>query len=1096
MINTFRTNKIISLLIILVLLFYSINNIAIFFTSEKTDLEENNIDKITTISQINNQNNNNINLNSYLLNIKGNILYVGGGGVDNYSYIQDAVDNSSNGDTIYIYNGVYFENIIINNSINIIGEDKNNTIIDGNNLTDVVIIKSAYVNFSGITVKNGEDNGIHIESFYNKIENTIFKENDIGLHLYYSNNNSLINNQFSNNLNAIHVESSNNNLIENNSIISNDFKGIWIDSSENSILEFNNVTLNKEGIILDGSFKSIIINNMIADNYEKGIYLKGSDNCTIKQNILTNNNFSIFIDHYSSFCLVYNNTVNNNDLRGIFIKNSSNNTVSYNNLTGNQDGIAVHYSNNNIIKNNNASYNERGILIKQGYNNKLKYNIISYNSIGIHIFQQSYNNFIIGNSIKLNQNNSIFIEALLFPSDLNVIYHNNFYHNSTIFNVTDECSNIWNNNSDSSYGGNYWSDFDEPSESAWDNNTDSIVDSPYNISGGINQDNYPLLCSWFQTPPTTNFSWTPINPTTSDSIHFIDLSNDTIYGTLVLWNWEFGDGTTNLKEQNPIKKYDDNGTYQVNLTVWDDDDASTRISKNITVLNMPPIADFGWRPQIPNTNSIIIFEDNSSDSDGVLVNWSWDFGDGNISFDINPIHNYSDDGVYIVNLTVVDDDGAFDALTKNITILNVPPIANFSWDPLSPSTADLINFTDLSYDTDGVLVNWSWDFGDGNISFDINPFHNYSDDGVYIVNLTVVDDDGAFDTLTKNITILNVLPIANFSWDPLSPSTADLINFTDLSYDTDGVIVNWSWDFGDGNISFNQNPLYSYADNGTYTINLTIQDDDGEINFISKIIIITNIPPISNFTWNPTIPKTFQNVYFTDLSYDTDGIIVNWSWDFGDGNISYDQNPVHTYTEYNHYSVSLTIMDDDSEIHLISKNISILITSEYSLIYGWNIITIPVENNLTAKTLAENISGCEVVSHFDANNQTYKSYVVGVSPPHTDFNIEDGLGYFVVVNQNSIFTIHGFPIENVSVHLYVNLTGWNMIGWYHDYNTTASSLADNITNCSVVSMFDSILQTYHSFIVGVSPPSEDFIISLGEGVFIVADEESIWYGSG
>jgi len=74
--------------------------------------------------------------------------------------------------------------------------------------------------------------------------------------------------------------------------------------------------------------------------------------------------------------------------------------------------------------------------------------------------------------------------------------------------------------------------------------------------------------------------------------------------------------------------------------------------------------------------------------------------------------------------------------------------------------------------------------------------------------LTVTDDDGATDSTTRQVVVSNVAPVANFSYSPPSPSDLDLIQFTDLSYDTDGTIVNRTWNFGDGNISYEQNPTH------------------------------------------------------------------------------------------------------------------------------------------------------------------------------------------------------------------------------------------------------------------------------------------------
>ena len=138
--------------------------------------------------------------------------------------------------------------------------------------------------------------------------------------------------------------------------------------------------------------------------------------------------------------------------------------------------------------------------------------------------------------------------------------------------------------------------------------------------------------------------------------------------------------------------------------------------------------------------------------------------------------------------------------------------------------------------------------------------------------------------------------------------------------------------------------------------------------------------------------------------------------------------------------------------------------------------------------------GCKILSRFNSDLQTYESYIKGVSPPSANFGIRDGCGYFVVVDEKSIYFASGNPINNINVELSSNGSGWNMIGWHHDYDTTASILGDSISNCTIVSMFDADLQTYKSYIVGVSPPSADFAIKPGMGIFVVVDNSSIWIG--
>ena len=139
---------------------------------------------------------------------------------------------------------------------------------------------------------------------------------------------------------------------------------------------------------------------------------------------------------------------------------------------------------------------------------------------------------------------------------------------------------------------------------------------------------------------------------------------------------------------------------------------------------------------------------------------------------------------------------------------------------------------------------------------------------------------------------------------------------------------------------------------------------------------------------------------------------------------------------------------------------------------GWNLITIPVGNNWWASTLGDIISGCQMISWFNASDQSYETYIVG-GPPGFDFPIVDGYGLFVLVNTDNLLTMMGESISSVGVSL---LQGWNMIGWYQTYNTTASSLASNISGCEMVSWFNATTQSYETYILG-GPPGFDFVIS-------------------
>jgi parallel beta-helix repeat protein len=190
------------------------------------------------------------------------------------------------------------------------------------------------------------------------------------------------------------------------------------------------------------------------------------------------------------------------------------------------------------------------------------------------------------------------------------------------------------------------------------------------------------------------------------------------------------------------------------------------LMKPFTVL---PVADFSYSPLTPTDLQIVTFIDMSTDFNGYIVSWFWDFGDGNTSTLQNITHQYVDNGSYIVTLSVVDDDQAVNQVSRKISVLNVGPTATFTFfSPFLPRINDTIRFTDTSTDIDGIVVSWSWNFGDEATSSVRNPVHNYSAGGTYQVSLRVVDNDGVSDTATEYVTIyISTSPGQDFQRSPL-----------------------------------------------------------------------------------------------------------------------------------------------------------------------------------------------------------------------------------------------------------------------------------------------------------------------------------------
>jgi PKD repeat protein len=171
------------------------------------------------------------------------------------------------------------------------------------------------------------------------------------------------------------------------------------------------------------------------------------------------------------------------------------------------------------------------------------------------------------------------------------------------------------------------------------------------------------------------------------------------------------------------------------------------------VPNLLPTASFWFEPKSPAPNGIVSFFDNSTDPDGSIVEWQWDFGDGTISTEPNPIHAFAE-GDYRIVLSVRDNNDGLDEENQTIRVsANLPPRAGFSYSLPSENTPMTVQFSDGSSDPDGSVVGWHWDFGDGTDSTERDPSHRFPAEGAYAVVLTVTDDEGAKNSFSSEVVI-------------------------------------------------------------------------------------------------------------------------------------------------------------------------------------------------------------------------------------------------------------------------------------------------------------------------------------------------------
>ena len=317
----------------------------------------------------------------------------------------------------------------------------------------------------------------------------------------------------------------------------------------------------------------------------------------------------------------------------------------------------------------------------------------------------------------------------------------------------------------------------------------------------------------------------------------------------------------------------------------------------------------------------------SSDSDGSIVSYHWDFGDGNTDSTVNPVHTFQTEGTFPVVLTVTDDAGGMDTdilLVEADTIISmIPPVAVIDAMPDSGELPLPVSFDGSnSYDTDGSVVGYNWDFGDGNLGSGISTSHTYLVPGTYTVYLQVVDNIGltALDSAIIQVDSSSVplAPIASISGSPLSGMVPLTVNLDgQASYDLDGNIITYSWDLGDGSNASGDSISYTFTTDGTYQVVLTVTDDDSLTGTDTLTIQADPVPPpeppVAVAQASPDSGIVPLSVSFdASGSTDPDSNIVSYFWDFGDSTSGSGLMPVHIYQDTGSFTAVLTVLDADS----------------------------------------------------------------------------------------------------------------------------------------------------------------------------------------
>ncbi|MFC2096508.1 PKD domain-containing protein [Bacteroidota bacterium] len=387
-----------------------------------------------------------------------------------------------------------------------------------------------------------------------------------------------------------------------------------------------------------------------------------------------------------------------------------------------------------------------------------------------------------------------------------------------------------------------------------------------------------------------------INPE-QQSVQFSNVST----GIFDFWFWEFGDGTTST-QQSVEHIYTEPGFYLVSLAVRNSvNDCIDYYADFIQVGIADCKSDFDFT--ITNaTNNTVSFEENSI---GNIGEYFWFFGDGNISEIVNPTHSYDHGGMYNVSLTVIDQAGlCMDYMEKEIQIGTID--CNASFETYVDSLNKTAYFTNNSV---GTATNLFWFFGDGTISEDNNPIHQYYAPGYYHVSLTTFNNsNGCMDFYEKVILIGSPGDDiqANFIYQS-DPATKTVTFFNE----SQGEGLTYIWDFGDGITSNEEDPVHPYGEGGYQFVCLTATNASGMQNTICDIVKVSEEEStncLAEFIF--TADSSSKKVEFTDQSYGSPDV---WEWIFDDGSTSTLQHPDHTYADTGYYLVGLHIYNSTTD---------------------------------------------------------------------------------------------------------------------------------------------------------------------------------------
>ncbi|MEP7108427.1 MAG: PKD domain-containing protein, partial [Ferruginibacter sp.] len=348
------------------------------------------------------------------------------------------------------------------------------------------------------------------------------------------------------------------------------------------------------------------------------------------------------------------------------------------------------------------------------------------------------------------------------------------------------------------------------------------------------------------------------------------------------WLWNFGDGKTSVA-QNPAHNYLTDGIYSVKLFIRDQYGCMDSVTRPALISIITPVANFTMSDSFSICPPLIVQFNNQSVQ---TIKQNWDFGDGTSASIFNPSHFYNYPGTYTVTLTVTGEGGCTDTMKHNIVLRG--PRGTFIYDPATGCDPLKSNFIASTRDR----ISFIWDFNDGTTvsTTDSVISHNYTNPGMFLPKMILVDANGCQVPITGKDTIIVNGVTAKFNFLEMLICDRGNVSFLNSTVSND-IITGYNWSLGDGGTSTLQNPQHMYTATGIYYPGLIVHTLNGCVDsFVSPIPVKVVASPQINITstQNGCTPLA---VTFHGIVAVPDTSRLTWTWIFGNGDASSIQNP-------------------------------------------------------------------------------------------------------------------------------------------------------------------------------------------------------------